>query len=205
MNGKAITIESPKASAAEAYRILRTNILFLDNDIKSIVVTSAGRMEGKTTVAVNLAVTMCQIGKRVLLIDGNLRNPDCHQYFSLNNGIGLADILVDDLNCIEVGSPTGINNLDIITSGAIPPNPSELLSSDKMKALLKKFKTDYDLVILDTPPVGLVTDAAILSTIADGTILICAVGRTIKDELKNAKTILNKVNAKIMGVVMNRV
>lgn len=203
-----ITKENPKSPVAEAYRTLRTNIQFssIDSIIKSIVITSSGPSEGKSTISVNTAVTMAQAEKKVLLIDCDLRKPKVHTFFKIRNGQGLTNILVEDLDYKKaINKIDNIENLHVLTSGPIPPNPSELLGSKKMEGFVEKAKDAYDMVILDAPPVGMVTDAAILSTIVDGTIFVCAVGQANIEASKAAKNLLEKVNAHILGVVLNKV
>lgn len=203
-----ITYENPKSPVSEAYRTLRTNIQFsnIDKNIKSIVMTSTGPGEGKSTTSANLAVTMAQNNKKVLLIDCDFRKPRVHKYFGISNSKGVTSILSEDLDYKEVLHSTDIgSSLDVLTSGPIPPNPSELLGSKKMKSFLEMVEEDYDMVLIDSPPVGMVTDAAVLSTIADGVILVCAVGQAIIEAVQNAKALLQKVNANILGVVLNKV
>lgn len=202
-----ITIEDPKSPIAEAYRTLRTNIQFtnIDKTMKSIVITSPNPLEGKSTVAVNLAVTIANNDNKVLLIDCDLRKPRVHKFFELKNRAGLTTVLAKNRDYKANIQSTGIKKLDLLASGPIPPNPAELLGSKKVKVLLEELKEDYDIVILDSPPVGLVTDAAILSTLADGVILVCAVEETIIEEAKEAKSLLDKVKANILGVVMNKI
>lgn len=203
-----VTKENPKSPVSEAFRTLRTNIQFsnIDKNIKSIVITSSGPSEGKSTTVVNLAVTMAQNNKRVLLIDCDFRKPRVHKYFGISNIKGVTSILSEDLDYKEIVHSTGIgSSLDVLTSGPIPPNPSELLGSNKMKSFLEMVEEDYDMVLIDSPPVGMVTDAAVLSTIADGVILVCAVGQAIIEAAQNAKALLQQVNANILGVVLNKV
>lgn len=202
-----ITNENPKSPSAEAYRTLRTNIQFsnIDKEIKTIVVTSSGPGEGKSTVTANYAVTLAKNDKKVLLIDADLRKPRAHTFFNLPNINGLTNVVAESTDYKKLVQATKIEGLDLLTSGPIPPNPSELLGSKKMKAFLDTLKEDYDMIIIDSPPVGLVTDAAILSTVVDGTILVCAVGQAIKEAAANAKQLLDKVNANILGVVLNKI
>ncbi len=202
-----ITEKSPKSPVAEAFRTLRTNIQFsnIDKNIKTITITSSGPAEGKSTVITNLAVTMAKGNKKVLLIDADFRKPRLNAFFGLSRHIGVTNVLAEDIEYKEVVQQTDIENLDFLASGPIPPNPSELLGSNKMKEFVQKVKEDYDIVLIDAPPVGLVTDAAVLSTIVDGTILVCAVGQANIQAARNAKLLLEKVNANILGVVMNKV
>lgn len=202
-----ITKENPKSPVSEAYRTLRTNIQFsnIDKNIKSILVTSSGSSEGKSTTMVNLAVTIAQSGKKVILIDADLRKPRIHTFFDMSNAKGLTNVLVEDTDYNEIIQNTDIDNLQLLASGPIPPNPSELLSSKKIKNFIEKLKEDYDMVLFDAPPVGYVTDAAVLSTNIDGVILVCAVGQAIINGAKNAIALLQKVNANILGVVINKI
>lgn len=201
-----ITYRDPKSAIGEAYRVLRTNIQFanLDKDIKTMVVTSSSPTEGKTTITSNLGITMARGGKKVLLIDGDLRRPRLHKVFSINNNIGLTH-LVMGVNLSDVVYNIDSIGVDLITSGPLPPNPSELLGSKKIKYFLDECKERYDIILVDSPPVGVVTDGAILSAICDGTILVVAANQTSIDDSQKAKDALNKVKANIIGVVLNKV
>jgi protein-tyrosine kinase len=201
-----ITSENPKSPVSEAYRVLRTNIQYsgIDKPLKTIVVTSSIPVEGKTTTVANLAVTFAQTGSRVLLIDADLRKPKVHKFFNISSYKGLTNYLAirdDYTNYIYKSS---VANLDIMPSGVIPPNPSELLNSNSMKDFIKQVRQDYDMVLLDSPPIVSVTDAAIISTIVDATILVVAAGKVEIKALVRAKELLSKVNANIIGVVMNK-
>lgn len=199
--------EDPKSLMGEAYRTIRTNIQFsgIEKNIKSIVITSSIAEEGKTTISINLSYYISQIDKKVILIDSDLRKPKIHKVFNLANSTGLTTVLAGNYDYkIFVQSISAVK-LDVLTSGPIPPNPSELLGSKRMQLLLERMKEDYDMIILDSPPVGMVTDAAVLSTIADGTIMVCASGTTEINVIKAAKASLDKVNANIIGVIMNKV
>lgn len=202
------TLRNPKSPVSEAFRTLRTNIQFysIDDPIKSLVVTSSGPVEGKSTVSVNIAATIAQTEKKVLLIDSDLRKPTLHRSFNMSSLKGLTNILVEGVEYTDVlHKVKEIDGLDIIGSGPIPPNPAELLGSNRMKAFIDSMNKKYDMIILDSPPIGLVTDSAILSTIVDGTILVCAVGESDINATKRAKDLLDKVNANILGVVLNKV
>lgn len=205
MKNTLITHTDPKSPVSEAYRVLRTNIQYssVDNPLKTIVITSTGPMEGKTTTIANLAVTFAQAGSKVLLIDTDLRKPKVHKVFMLSNESGLTNLLT-----AKEGSEFSIRhhkekNLHILTSGTIPPNPSELLNSNAMRNFVAKAKEEYDIVLLDSPPVGSVTDASIISTYVDGTILVVKSGKVEVDAVKRAKETLDRVNANIIGVVLN--
>lgn len=203
---KLIVDRDPKSPVSEAYRVLRTNIQFsdLDNPVKTIVVTSAGPGEGKTTSVINLGVAMARSGFKVLLIDGNLRKPQIHKVFETFNRLGLTDVLVKELDYRQGVSSIFIDGLEILPAGTIPPNPSELLISNRMRQFLNEISEDYDFVIIDTPPAAIVTDASILSAMADGTILVCASGGISIDSAKRARKLLKNVNANIIGVILNK-
>ena len=196
-----------KSPVAEAYRILRTNIEFSSTDrkVKVILVTSSGPSEGKTTTASNMAIAMAEANRRVLLIDCDLRKPAVHRLFGLVNVKGLTNILVEGIEYSNITNVTEVENLEIITSGPKPPNPAELLGSNKMKEFLDNVREGYDVVIIDAPPILPVTDAAVLSQYVDGVILVAGYGLTTFDAAIQAKASLQKVNARILGVVLNGV
>ncbi|KPB05747.1 CpsD/CapB family tyrosine-protein kinase [Bacillus sp. CHD6a] len=200
-----ISDKLPKSPISEQYRTIRTNIQFssVDQQLRSIMVTSSGPSEGKSTTASNLAVVNAQQGKKVLFVDADLRKPTAHYTFQQENFRGLTTILTRQTSLSETIQPTRIANLDILTSGPIPPNPAELLSSKAMEDLLAAVYHSYDLVIFDTPPVLAVTDAQILANQCDGTVLVIASGATDKDSAIKAKELLNSAKAKLLGVVLN--
>lgn len=196
--------KDPKSIAAESYRTLRTNIQYssFDKEYKIIMVTSSELGEGKSTIAGNLALSFAQDGKRVLLIDSDLRKPSLHKKFKISNLVGLSDVLIGKED-LKTALHRYNENLVVLTSGKLPPNPSEMLSSKAMSNLLKELKNVFDYIILDTPPVQAVTDSQILSTKADGTILVIRAEKTKKDSVQNALGLLKKVNANIIGTVLN--
>lgn len=198
--------KKPKSIVSEAYRTLRTNIQYssFDKEIKAIVVTSAEAAEGKSTVSGNLALSFAQNEKRVIIVDCDLRKPSVHKNFKLSNLAGLSEVLIGKAKLEEVIQSRN-ENLDILTSGKIPPNPSEMLSSTAMTNLIEKLKEEYDVVILDSAPLGAVTDAQILSTKADGTILVVRAQRTNREAVIDAKNSLDKVGANIIGTVLHAV
>lgn len=205
MKSSLVTLTDKKSVAAEAYRTLRTNVQFSSYDkvLKVITVTSSRPGEGKSTVASNLAITFAENGSKVLLIDSDLRRPTIHKVFKLPNSLGLVNAvlnpeLLDDIINVDV-----VPGVDIITSGVIPPNPSELLGSKKSFMLIETMKERYDIIIMDAPPLLAVTDAQVLTTISDGTIIVAFHGVTKKDEITKAKDLLEKVNGNILGVVLN--
>ncbi|NLZ48462.1 MAG: CpsD/CapB family tyrosine-protein kinase [Clostridiales bacterium] len=203
-----VAFKNPKSRAAEAFRTLRTNIQFsgLDDSLSSIVVTSSVPSEGKSTVLINLAITIAQSGKSVLVVDCDLRRPTVHKKLGLPNTEGLTNLLIQEKNSFnDVVLSTKVPNLSALTSGPIPPNPAELLGTKRMKHLLGELTKAYDMVLIDAPPVIAVTDAQILSTIAEGTLIVSSYGTTEKIGLVKTKELLDKVGAKILGVVLNKV
>jgi capsular exopolysaccharide synthesis family protein len=203
-----ITFKEPNSPISESYRTLRTNIQFssFDKKIKTLLVTSSGPGEGKTTTSSNLAVVMAQGGNKTLLIDCDQRKPSVHKVFKFSNENGLSNILVnkDEVDLDVSIHQTEIVNLHILSSGTRPPNPAELLGSAKMKDYIEELKKIYDIIILDTPPIILVTDAQILAQYTDGCLLVVSSGEAERDLVVKAKGLLEKVNAKILGVVINK-
>lgn len=204
---KLISYNNPKSPVSEAYRLVRTNIEFsnVDKDIKTILVTSTQPNEGKSTVISNLAATFASLEhKRVLIMDCDLRNPSVHKMFNISNLCGLTDVLTGQKNvdvCIE---KTKIEGLDILKVGKIPPNPSEMIQSRKMRDFMDVVKQHYDYIFLDAPPIGLVTDAGILAQYADGTILVVGANETEIEAVKVTKERLEGINANILGVILNK-
>lgn len=200
------TLQDPQSLTAEDYRVLRTNIKFasIDSVVKLILVTSAGPREGKSSVVANLAVSMALAGKSVLIIDADLRNPTQHKIFGISNLTGLTTTLAEDGFSISYIVKTPNQGLDILPSGPIPPNPAELLDSRRMKQVLLEVMK-YDYVLIDSPPVIPVSDASILAQLADGVIMVLAAGEVEKEYALRAKEQLEKVGAKILGMVLNKV
>ncbi len=195
------------SAAAESYRALRTNLQFasIDKKIKTIVITSPGVAEGKTATSCNLAITMANVGCKVLLIDADLRKPAVHKEFKLSNKLGLVNLLMNEAEfdkALQVFSD--IPNLTILTSGTMPPNPAEIIASTKMKELLEYFSSNYDYVIIDSPPAGYVSESAILANLADGTILTISAGETNIALAKQVTRMLKNVGVNILGVVMTK-
>ncbi|GAB1805392.1 CpsD/CapB family tyrosine-protein kinase [Priestia megaterium] len=196
---------SPKDPVAEQYRTIRTNIQFsnVDQDIKTIVLTSSGAEEGKSTTSANLATVYAQQGLKVLLIDADLRKPTGHYTFRLENHIGLTNVLTRQSTLAQAVQESEIPHLSVLTSGPIPPNPSELLASSQMAELLKEMKEQFDMIIFDTPPILAVADAQILANQVDGTILVVSSGKTEKDAALKSKELLSNAQGKLLGVVLN--
>jgi capsular exopolysaccharide synthesis family protein len=207
MMNELISIKNPKSQAAEAYRTLRTNIQFssFDKRIKTIVVTSSQPGEGKSTIVSNLAITTAQSGKRVLLIDCDLRKPVIYKRLDLSNQEGLTSLLAGEKKLEECVKTIGLPNFYVITSGLIPPNPAELLGSNKMKSIFEEVKENFDMIFIDTPPVLAVTDAQVLASLCDGVVLVASYGETDKNSIVRAKELIDKVGAKILGVIINKV
>jgi protein-tyrosine kinase len=202
---KLIAHWNPKSPIAEAYRTIRTNIQFasIDKEIKMILVTSTAPSEGKSTTAANLAIVMAQAGKKTLYIDADMRKPTGHKTFRVPNRQGLTSCLVGQSNVHGVIQSTEIENLHVITAGPIPPNPAELLASNRMKEFIRELKKEFDQIIIDSPPVLAVADATILATQVDGCILVVNAGKTNREMAIKAKQQLENVKAPMLGVVLN--
>ncbi|WP_058301306.1 CpsD/CapB family tyrosine-protein kinase [Gorillibacterium timonense] len=202
-----ITLENPKSPISESYRMLRSNLDFtsFDNNEKILMVTSAGPSEGKSTTTTNLATVYAQSDKRVLIVDADLRKPTVHLSFNRSNRNGLSNILVGQAEWKECIQSSGIDNLSIIPSGPIPPNPSELLSSKRMKKFIEEVKDEFDIILFDTSPILAVTDAQVVAAFCSGVILVVDAGKTKKDTLSKAKHTLERADARILGVVLNNI
>lgn len=198
--------DRPRLSVSEAYRGLRTALLLSSADeLRVVAITSAGSGEGKTATSTNLAVVMAQLGRRVLLIDGDLRKPRLHEVFGVSNRTGLVNILAggEDPNRVTV-APAEVPNLHLVPSGPAPPNPSELLASDRMRDLLRRARSQFDFVILDTPPVLAVTDATVIGSHSDGVVLCLRAGKVLREDARTCRDRLLMNDVKILGTVLNR-
>ena len=207
---KLITIAKPKSPIAEQFRTIRTNINFMsvDEKVKTIAFTSANISEGKSTVTANVAITMAQAGKKVLLIDADLHRPTMHQTFELRNAVGLTTVLTseaDEIYMNQVVNADVIPNLSVLTSGPIPPNPAELLSSKRMKAFLKNVSSHYDVVIFDMAPILEISDSQVLAGEMDGIVLVVRQNVTQKAGIKRAVEMLKISKTRILGYIMNDV
>ncbi|MDN4071758.1 CpsD/CapB family tyrosine-protein kinase [Fictibacillus terranigra] len=200
-----ITHNNPKSPISEQYRTIRTNIQFssIDTEYTTLMVTSPGPGEGKSTTVANLAVVLAQQGKSVLLIDGDLRKPTVHYTFKVSNIQGLTNVLTRQAALEDAVQQTNVDDLYVLPSGPIPPNPSELLNSKAMEMLVEDANKKYDYVLFDSPPVLAVTDAQVLSNRCDGVVLVTSSGKTGREEALKAKELLENANAKILGVVLN--
>ncbi|TDM14914.1 CpsD/CapB family tyrosine-protein kinase [Macrococcus bovicus] len=196
----------PKSVISEQFRTLRTNILFTSSDkaIKRVMITSSEPEEGKSTVSANVAVAFAQAGYKTILIDADMRKPTQHKIFSYTNTSGLSNLIAGQADLSSVIKVTEIENLSLITSGPVPPNPAELLGSKVKQNLLETLEQTFDIIIIDTAPVLAVTDSKIISNLVDGTLLVINATRNHRDKVISAKTELDKNRANILGVVLNK-
>ena len=197
---------NPRSPLAETFRTLRTNLEFasVDKPLKTILITSPGSSEGKTTVASNLAAVMAQANKRVILLEGDLRRPRVHRALGMSNQIGLSDVFRGQMDIRDVARYSKVKDLAVITSGSLPPNPAELLGSARMVQILARLVESASVVIIDSPPF-LVTDATVLAAKVDGVLLVIQPGKTHAEAAKAMLAQLNRADAHVVGVVMNRV
>ncbi len=204
---------SLKFKVEESYKSIRANITFslMKKGCKRIVFTSSVAGEGKTTTTINLAISFAQAGQRVLLIDGDLRKPKIHQYFSISNNPGLTDYLgstvsasrTDRIDLFSIVHATEYDNLSIICSGSIPPNPAEILGSEPMAEFLNDVSNDFDYIIIDTPPINIVSDALPIIRESDGVVLVVRYNQSTHPEVEKAIAALEFIDAKILGFIVN--
>ncbi|WP_461204669.1 CpsD/CapB family tyrosine-protein kinase [Clostridium sp. DL1XJH146] len=201
-----IVKNDPKSLAAEAYRTLRTNIQYssIDEEIKTILITSAVPTEGKSSITGNLALVLANNGKNVLVIDCDMRKPTIHKKMNISNKVGLSNFLAGEVEFINIVQEYE-NNVFVITAGSIPPNPAEILESNKMNDFINKMKNQFDYVIIDSPPIIVVTDAQVLAPKVDGVILVVASKKADREATIRAKELLEKVQANLIGAVLNKV
>jgi capsular exopolysaccharide synthesis family protein len=198
--------DEPQAAPSEAVRRLRTNLQFIDvaNRPKSIVVSSSIPAEGKTTIAINLAVSLADTGARVILIDADLRRPSIAEYMGIEGQVGLTTVLIGRADVKDVVQPFGTSSLDLLPAGQVPPNPSELLGSAAMASLLERLSASYDMVLLDSPPLLPVTDAVVLSKMAGGAVVIVGADRIHRPQLRQSLDSLETAGVHLFGLVMNK-
>ncbi len=200
-----ITLTDPRSAAAEAYRTLRTNLTFtgLDKPIETLVITSPGPNEGKSVTLANLAVTMAQGERRTIVVDADLRRPMLHQIFGVSNGRGLTTMFVEPeaLENPPLVKPA-VENLWLLPSGPLPPNPADLLGSRRMEEIIAALRARADILLFDAPPVVAVTDAAVLGMKVDGVLLVVASGRTRRDDVQRARELLERAHVRIIGAVL---
>jgi capsular exopolysaccharide family len=197
---------NPTSPISEAYRTLRTNLQYAETDrpLQLLMVTSAGPEEGKSTTIMNLAVTYAQMERRTILVDADLRKPTAHFTFGLSNRTGLSHVLSGQADLREVIKESRIPGLDILTSGPVPPNPSELLGSSRMDDLLGKLREQYDIVLIDTPPVLAVADAQVVASRSDGVLLVVNARTGKRQHAIKARNALQFVQARIVGIALNQ-
>jgi non-specific protein-tyrosine kinase len=201
-----ITLKDPRSTVAEAYRTLRTNLTFteLDNPIESLVVASPAPGDEDATVVANLAVAMAQGERRTILVDANLRRPCLHEIFDVNNETGLTTMIVKETAYENPPlTDVGVENLWLLPSGPLPPNPADILGSGRMEVALTALKAQADVILFNTPPIIAVTDAIVLSTKTDGVLLVVNAGRTRREHVERAQELLEKVHVRIVGAVLN--
>ncbi len=200
-----VTLTHPRSPAAEAYRTLRTNVQFAGGEpaVRTILITSAGPDEGKSPAAANLAITLAQADHSVILVDSDLRRPVQHRLFGLQSQPGLADMLAGPGPDAAPLQATAVPKLSLLASGPLPPNPAELLGSARMGQVLPTLRELADYVVIDSPPTVLVTDAAVLATQVDGVLLVLSLGKVKRELARKAKTLLENVSARILGVVLS--
>ncbi len=202
-----ITALQPRSPISEGYRTLRTNIQFstVDRPLRTLLVTSAGPAEGKTTTAANLGVVMAQAGLKVIVVDSDLRRPALHRMLGVSNSRGLSTSLLEENPSLDgTLQATGVENLWVLTSGPLPPNPSELLGSERMARLMERLKEKADVVVFDSPPALAVTDAAVLAREVDGVLMVVDAGATRREVVVRARETLARVGANILGAALNK-
>jgi polysaccharide biosynthesis transport protein len=199
--------DEPQAAPSEAVRRLRTNLQFIDiaNRPKSIVISSSIPAEGKTTIAINLAVSLADTGARVILVDADLRRPSIAEYMGIEGKAGLTTVLIGRADVKDVVQPFGTSSLDLLPAGQVPPNPSELLGSAAMDSLLERLSASYDMVLLDSPPLLPVTDAVVLSKLAGGALVVVGADRTHRPQLQQSLDSLETAGVHLFGLVMNKI
>lgn len=199
--------EHPKSTVSESARSIRTNLLFMtaERSLRTLVVTSPGPREGKTTVATTLAIVMAQSGSRTVIVDTDMRRPRVHQAFGVENEVGISSVIVGQATLDEAAQETDVPNLWVIPSGPVPPNPAELLLTARFGETLSELLDRFDRVIFDSPPMGAVTDAAILATQVDGVVLVAKAGQTRKEGARQSLGQLREIGARVLGTVLNDV
>ncbi|XBG79092.1 CpsD/CapB family tyrosine-protein kinase [Enterococcus cecorum] len=203
-----ITLLNPNSSISEQYRTVRTNLQFAvagDQPLRSMAVVSSGPGEGKSTSSANLAVVFAQAGRRVLLVDADMRKATVHKTFGLSNEVGLSNLVSGKQSASSVIQPSGVDNLSVMTVGPTPPNPAELLNSHRMNVVIEELYQMFDLIVFDLPPVMTVADGLIMASKTDGTVVVIREGVTRKDSIIEAKNRLIQAKARILGVIYNGV
>lgn len=199
-----ITHKKPKAIVSEKFRGIRSNILFSTADVQTLLVTSDKAKSGKSTISANIAVTYAQAGFKTLLVDGDMRKPTQHYIFNQNNVTGLSNLIINKSTFEEAVHATEILNLDVLTSGPVPPNPSELIGSTNMLDMFEELKQQYDFILVDSPPVNTVTDAQLYGELTKNAVYIIDVENNNKESVKKGKKLLEKSGTKILGAILNK-
>lgn len=209
MSKELIVDQDPKSALSEAIKNIRTNLQFasVDNKVKNILITSSTSGEGKSFVSANLAVAFAKLGSKVLIVDCDMRLGRQHEIFSLSNAVGLSSLLIDDVEkkYSKYIQKTEIKNVSVLTRGIVPPNPSELLSSEKNKQLIELLAADYDVVIWDGVPLTGLTDSLVMADLVDKIVIVCAYKKTPLELVQNSKVVLKNFEGKIAGVILNGV
>jgi protein-tyrosine kinase len=202
---KLVTLTNPNSNISEVYRIMRTNLMFssLGQQLKTLLITSPGSGEGKSLTSANLGVVFAQYGKTVIIVDADLRKPTQHRIFGIGNNTGLTSVMLGEVSLDNALIPIEDIGLSVLPTGPLPPNPAELLGSERMLEILEELKEKADIVILDTPPVVAVTDAALLASRVDGVLLVLAAGKVKIEVAQKAEELLLNVRANILGSVLN--
>ncbi|MEZ0314468.1 MAG: GumC family protein [Myxococcota bacterium] len=200
-------VEYPRSSVAECCRTLRTNLMFASPEApaKCLLIASSRPREGKSTLVANLAITLAESGARTLIVDTDMRRPRLHQSFRVSNDIGVSNLVLGEATLEQAIQRTTVNRLDIVACGPIPPNPAELLHTEAFRALVTSLRQRYDRIVFDSPPVGVVTDAQVLSALVDGVVLVVHANKTTWPAARAARRRLHDVGAKLFGVVLNNV
>ena len=205
-NNALIVLDKPRSVISEKFKSIRTNIMFsvANENLQVVTFTSEKANAGKSTVSANVAITCAQAGYKTLLIDGDMRKPTQHYLFNTSNLDGLSNLIVNNSDIHQSIKSTEIGYLDLITSGPIPPNPSELIGSENLISIIEELKEEYDYIFIDTPPVNAVTDAQLFAEIASYVVYVIDVRKNDRNEIKKGKELIEKAGAKILGVVLNK-
>jgi len=208
MTDALVTINEPLSPVSEAYRTLRMNLQYaaLDSALRTLLVTSPGPGEGKTTTLANLAVTMAEAEQRVIMVDADLRRPYLHQLLGVQNTAGLTTMMVEE-QALDTPplQPTPVKGLQLLASGPLPPRPADLLGSKRMEKVIERLLSEADVLLFDAPPLIVVTDAVVLATKVSGVLLVVSSGQTKREHAQCAIERLNKVNARVVGAVLNNI
>jgi capsular exopolysaccharide synthesis family protein len=206
VSGFLVGVRDPRSPAAEAFRTLRTSLAFATpQPVKTLLVTSPGPSEGKTTVVANLAVALGQAGRRVVVVDADLRKPHQHEMFAVPNHRGLTNVLVGQAELGKVVVETSVPGVALLTSGPVPPNPAELLDTATARSVWDRLAKEYDLVLVDSPPAAVVTDAVIIASQVEAVLVVVKAGTTRNEALAECRERLQKAGARVLGAVLNEV